>query len=159
RYIPFVRKAAFDSTSTYLTYSLVDTSGLKNGLYFRNLINESSRQHKIISKKEAVFDNLEWDNKNGRLAFTEAGLDTTFNGKDASLKVWTASSNKVDVLIKASEVSKDWMMRTRNSLKWSENGTLLFFGLMPKEMVEIDQKKNAKKGDSIDIYDWNQIFE
>ena len=155
--IPFVNEADFDSTSNYLAYSVVDTGGNSNGLYYRNLESSPSQQQQIISEEDGLFANLSWDNANQRLAFTQAAMDTTFETSDANLQVWSSSQDDVNTLIEASETNKGWALRTNNDLEWTDDGSRLFFGLMARDMVEVDQKDEEEQ-DSLDIYDREQIL-
>lgn len=155
--IPFVKEAAFDSTSSYLAYSVVDTSDSENGIYYRDLNDTPSERQAIAADKDGLFANLSWDDQNHRLAFTQAAMDTTFETDDADLKIWNASSNDTETLIESSEITEGWALRTNNNLGWTDNGQRLFFGLMPREMVEVDQKEDEEQ-DSVDIYDREQIL-
>jgi dipeptidyl aminopeptidase/acylaminoacyl peptidase len=155
--IPFVNEAGFDSTSNYLAYSVVDTGGNSNGLYYRNLESSPSQQQQITSEEDGLFANLSWDNANQQLAFTQAAMDTTFETSDANLQVWNASQDEVNTLIEASETNKGWALRTNNDLEWTDDGSRLFFGLMARDMVEVDQKDEEEQ-DSLDIYDREQIL-
>lgn len=155
--IPFVNEASFDSTSSYLAYSVVDTSGKGNGLYYRNLNDNPSEQQTVITDKNGLFENLSWDDKNKRLAFTQAALDTTFETSDADVKVWNFSRDNLSTLVNANEVNEGWALRTNNNLEWTNDGKRLFFGLMTRDMVEADQKKEEDP-DSVDIYDREQIL-
>lgn len=157
--IPFVKDAEFDSTSTYLAYSIVDTTSAENGLYVRHLKTDPSQQQEIAAKEHGLFANLSWDNTNKKLAFTEALLDTTFETSDARLKVWHTSDDQTEVLVDSSDVEDDWALRTNNDLEWTDNGARLFFGLMPRAMVEVDQNTTEEEADSVDIYDMEQILD
>jgi len=155
--IPFVKEVSFDSTSSYLAYSVVDTGGSQNGLYYRELDDNPAEQQPIASQKDRLFSNLSWEDNNTRLAFTEAVMDTTFETGDAQLKIWSASQNSTTTLVESSEVSEGWALRSNNDLEWTDNGERLFFGLMPRDMVEVDQKDKEEQ-DSVDIYDREQIL-
>lgn len=154
--IPFVNEAEFDSTSGYLAYSVVDTNSANNGLFFRDLNNAASEQE-IASEENAVFVNLAWDDANARLGFTQATLDTSNFTSDADLKVWNASGNDLSTLVSASDVKDGWALRTNNDLEWTDNGERLFFGLMTREMVEVDRPEKEEDKE-IDIYDQGQIL-
>lgn len=154
----FVKDVAFDSTSKYVAYSVVDSNGTGNGLYVRDLKNAPFSQKEIEAEKDALFDNLSWDDKNMQLAFTQAVLDTTFETNDAWLKVWDASKNETNVLVDPSKVDSGWALRTNNDLEWTDDGNRLFFGLMPRSMVKIEQKNETEEPDSIDVYNKEQIL-
>ncbi len=156
--IPFVKEAVFDSTSRHLAYSIVDTNSTNNGLYVHDLENEPFSGQEIATSEDGLFANISWDESNQRLAFTEAVLDTDFKSTDADLRLWDASDNQLQTLVESSEVGDRWALRTNNNLEWTDDGTRLFFGLMPQEMVEVDRNVKEKKSDSLDIYDIEQIL-
>ena len=157
--IPFVKEAVFDSTASYIAYSVVDTAGAGNGLYYRNLEDSPARQQEIAVQDDALFANLSWDDTHKRLAFTQAAMDTTFETEDAHIRVWEASKDQVNTLVDPADVEEDWALRTNNDLEWTDDGNRLFFGLMPQAMVStIQENKQDDEPDSIKIYDRQQIL-
>jgi dipeptidyl aminopeptidase/acylaminoacyl peptidase len=156
--MPFVKEASFDSTSSYLAYSVVDTNGFGNGIYYRDLSDEPSEQQAIVSDQDGLFANLSWDDHNHRLAFTHAAMDTTFETDDADLKVWNTSTANTETLVESSATTDGWALRTNNDLEWTDDGERLYFGLMTRDMVTVDQKKEKEEQASVDIYDRQQIL-
>ena len=156
--LPFVREAEFDSTSTYLTYSVADTNSANNGLYYRELGDSPSDRQTLVNRENALFANLSWDNPGERLAFTEATLDTSYQAGDADLKIWESNRDRLRTLVSASEPEDGWALRTNNDLEWTDDGNRLFFGLMPRAMVEADLDGEQEKPDTVDIYDREQIL-
>ncbi|WP_246043126.1 alpha/beta hydrolase family protein [Fodinibius saliphilus] len=157
--VPFVKEVAFDSTSHHLAYSVVDTNGANNGLFYRDLESSSSEKQTVVKAGNQLFANLEWDHNDEKLAFTQASLDTTFETDDADLRIWQVNDEGVRTLVEAGDVDKEWALRTNNDLEWTENGERLFFGLMSREMAEVNQKKKEEKADSVDIYSREQILD
>lgn len=156
--IPFVSQASFDSTSTYFTYAVVDTAGAENGLYVRNLADNPSRQEEIIARKNGLLTNLSWDDQHQRLAFTSATMDTSFGTGDATLNIWNAPQGQVKTLVDDSEVDEGWALRTNNNIEWTDDGERLYFGLMRREMAEVDQDTAKVESGSVDIYDRERIL-
>ncbi|NGP88387.1 alpha/beta hydrolase family protein [Fodinibius halophilus] len=156
--MPFVAEVSFDSTSQHLAYAVVDTSGEHNGLYYRDLNADVSEEKTVVKSEDKLFSNLEWDHNDEKLAFTQAQLDSTFETEDADLKIWKADNDEVTTLVAASDVDKEWALRTNNDLEWTDNGERLFFGLMPREMVEFNQNKKEEDPDSVDVYSREQIL-
>lgn len=153
----FVSSMAFDSLSNFLAYSVVDTSN-NNGLYIVDL--ESQQTNAIATKERGYFSNLTWEPKQSNLAFTEVTFDTAFIESDASLKLWTSKKNEVKTLVAPSEVASGFALRARNRLQFSNDGARLFFGLMDREMVNLEiegQQKKDHSSSDIDIYDIESI--
>lgn len=160
--IPFVKEAAFDSTSNHLVYSVVDTSGSNNGLFYRSLNDDPAQQRVIGQNDNGLYTNLTWHNQQSRLAFTEAALDTAFNQSDANLKLWEARNQRVRLLIDSASIGNKWALRTNNDLDWTKDGERIFFGVMPQDMVDLENKQaEEEKSDSaeIDIYDMDEILD
>ena len=70
--IPFVNEMSFDSTSTYLAYSVVDTSGTENGIYRIDLSGNTLSPEPIHNIENGLYQNLNWNGKKRQLAFTAA---------------------------------------------------------------------------------------
>lgn len=158
-HIQGVREAAFDSTSKYIAYSVADTSGEANGLYYRDLTGQPARQQTIEAKEQSIFGNLSWNNQTHQLAFTQAKQDTSCWLDDAYLKMWNPTGSKTQTLVEPSDVAEEWALRMNNKLVWTDDGQRLYFGLMPQNMADII-RRNAQdeQPDSIKIYDRNQIL-
>ncbi len=133
--IPNVSEFAFDSTSAYLAYSVVDTSGEENGLYYRNL--SSPQQGNTIKQlTDGYFNNLTWNDKHKKLGFTASTLDDSNKPGPATLSVWSAKEG-LQQLVDDSAARDGWTLRSTNELKWTTDGKRLFFGFLPEEMVEV----------------------
>ena len=157
--IPFVSAMAFDSLSTFLAYSVVDTSGNENGMYVFDL--ETSETKTIQQTEHGYFANLTWEPKKSSLAFTEVTYDTLFVETDAHLKFWDSKKNDLKILVSADEIGEGFAMRSRNRLQFSNDGNRLFFGLMDQDMVDIEVADQQKKeeDEEVDIYDIERIRE
>lgn len=156
--IPFVSEMAIDSTSNFLVYSVVDTSGSENGLYARDLSDNEDEAIEIHTKNKGFYNNLTWDNHNQRLAFTSSELNDDNEPVAADLQVWDADSENVSTLVASSDIPEEYALRTRNNLDWTNHGDRLFFGVRDQQMVELDEKNESEDSDSVDVYDMDQIL-
>lgn len=157
--IPFVTEMAFDSTSNYLAYSVVDTSGSENGIYSINLNTGDLSPSAIESRENGYYKNLSWNGKNRQLAFTSAVLDSAYEAGEAGLNIWDAGNGELNTVVEAGETMEKWTLRSDNDLEWTKDGHRLFFGLMQREMVQLDKKKEEQDTTkSIDIYDKEEIL-
>lgn len=155
---PFVTAFELDSLSNYLAYSVIDTSNAQNGVYVFDL--KAKETITIQQTESGLFSNLTWSPKKSDLAFTVATYDTAFVESDASLNLWTSRNQEVNTLVNADDVDQEYALRSRNRLLFTHDGNRLFFGLMDRAMVELDQQKEVdEKEEEIDIYDIDSIIE
>lgn len=160
--LDFIHEASVDSTSAYMAYSVVDTSGNENALYGMELADGDNQPVQLRSKPFGYYNNLTWDHKRERLAFTESELDTAnkFLPSDALLTVWSAPDNEMQVVADPSELPESYRLRSNNNLVWSHDGNRLFYGLMDAEMVLLEEQK--PKEDSLtseNLYDTGHVLD
>lgn len=156
RTLDFVSEMSFDSLSNYFSYSVIDTSGAGNGLFSYEL--EKDAVTEVHSSVNGFYDNLTWDPKRPRLAFTSALLDSSYKDGDATLYLWDAKKNRQETLVKPEDTSEEWTLKSNNRLTFTHDGKRLFFGLMSQEMVDLDNKEKDED-EEIDIYDIESIVE
>ncbi|MDZ7715983.1 MAG: prolyl oligopeptidase family serine peptidase [Balneolaceae bacterium] len=156
--IPFVSSMSFDSTSSHLAYSVVDTSA-QNGIYVRDL-SDARTEQAVHQQEHGFYNNLSWDDGTQRLAFVESTLDDDFEPGDANLHLWNAKNEQLQTLVSHEETPGGWALRSNNNLDWTQDGERLYFGFMDQEMVNAIEA-NAQKDttESIDIYDREQILD
>lgn len=159
--VPFVHEASFDSTAAYFVYSVSDTSGSENGLYFVDLSKDAPSGEKITGENLDLFSNLSWDHKRSRLAFTKAVLDQEddYRPGDAEIYTWHVGEGEPQVLISPDGIPEEYRLRDRNNFTWTYDGERLFFGLMEAEMVALDEQEAEK--DSLtteNLYDIDRIL-
>ena len=132
----FVSEFAFDSLSSYLAFSVVDTSDAKNGLFVIDL--DSQEQLQIERTPSSLFSNLTWAPKTSDLAYTVASYNQEYLRSDAYLKLWDSKRNSVHTLVAPDEVGQEYALRSRNQLVFSHDGNRLFFGLRDQAMVDLE---------------------
>ncbi|HCD50916.1 MAG TPA: S9 family peptidase [Balneolaceae bacterium] len=153
---PFVHSMEFDSLSNYMAYSIVDSSGTENGLYVYDLKTEVSQL--VDRRVNGYYANLTWEPKRSDLAFTFATYDTTFIQSDAWLRLWSPKKAELKTLVSPEEIDPEYALRSRNRLTFTHDGERLFFGLMLREMVDLDMKKEEESSEkTTDIYDVESI--
>jgi dipeptidyl aminopeptidase/acylaminoacyl peptidase len=159
--LPFVNEAAMDSTSSYLAYSIVDTSGQGNGLYMLDLKSADGGVQKIAGSENSFYSNLTWDDSESVLAFTESTFDPEFEfyPSDASIQTWSAANGELETLVGSEDVADGFRLRSNNNLTWTNDGNRLFYGVMDTEMVALDEQK--EEPDSVtteNLYDIDRIL-
>jgi dipeptidyl aminopeptidase/acylaminoacyl peptidase len=156
--IPFVLTFAFDSTSRFLAYTVADTSGKLNGLYYRDLRNIDSTQKPILANMNGVYTNLAWNNRTGQLAFVAATVDDKEKPGPGSVWIWESGDARPSEITPSTKAPAGWMAPSKNDLSWSKDGKRLFFGLKPKSATPdsastIDDTTNQGKGKEINLFD------
>ncbi len=157
----FVHELSADSTSSHVAFSVVDTSGNENGLFYSSLDADSLQPRKIRGAQHSFFNNLTWDYKRERIAFTESQLDTAnkYLPADAEIKIWQAEDNEMAILVSPDEAPEGYRLRSHNRLTWSHNGSKLYYGLMDQKMVELSEKQAEKDSlTSENLYDTERIL-
>ncbi len=153
----FVDEMAFDSLSTHLAYTIVDTSNTQNGLYAFDLKTEKTKQ--IDKQESGYYANLTWDHDQKKLAFTKASYDTSFVETDASLNIWNGQNNDLKTLLGPEEVDSNFALRSNNRLMFTHDGKRLFYGVMDAKMVELETKKDSEETEEVNIYDIAEIVD
>ncbi len=159
--IKFVSTFSFDSLSSYLAYSVLDSAKKNNGLYFYNLVNGSRLA--IDTAKNSVVENLLW-NKQNILAYQKTFLKKDEKKDSSELKVW--DNNKILLLLSSKDLTKDWYLPIENRISWSKDGLRLFFGIKPVVIKEEKEKKDSAKKDpynfepilakrEVDVWHWD----
>ena len=160
-YHPFMNESAFDSTSSYFVYSVVDTSGTDNSLNAVQLSAGTFSVKQVISAENGYYNNLTWDHKRSRLAFTVSVLDTDneYLPFDAFIVSWQAFNGEPQTLVRADDAEDGYRLRHRNNLTWTYDGKRLFYGVMDADMVALDEKSAPE--DSLtaeNLYDLDRIL-
>jgi dipeptidyl aminopeptidase/acylaminoacyl peptidase len=155
--LSFVDEMAFDSLSTHLAYSVVDTSESRNGLYAFDLKTEQSKQ--IDSQESGYYANLTWDHDLKKLAFTKATFDTSYVESDASLHIWNIDNNELKTLLGSEQTKEGFVLRSNNRLTFTHDGKRLYYGVMDAKMVELDTDNNSEDTEDVDVYDISDIVE
>jgi len=161
RLIPFVNEASIDSTSSYLAYATVDTTGDENGFFAIRLDKDHTEQKKVMGEESGYYTNLTWDHKNGRIALTAALLDTanSYRPEDASLVVWEAFDGEPETWLTPDDMEEGYRLRSRNNLTWSYDGERLFYGVKAAEMVALDERDTEADSLTADnLYDPERIL-
>lgn len=125
-----VKEFVFDSLATKIFYSVSESSGKKDGLYYRDLKKAFAPEYAIAKDSSALFSNLTWHERTNRLAYLMADVDGKQKARDGNLYVWNYGNADTKLLLKDS-TQAGWYLPLVNTLKWTEDGQRLFFGLKP----------------------------
>jgi len=146
----FISEFAFDSLSKSFVYAVSDTSGDKNGLYIIDLSEEKISSNIIDTLRNGIYTSLNW-NKKGDLAFVKSVFDTT--RKNYSAELYFYSDKKLVRVADSTLLKNNWLILSKNKLRWTKDGDRIFFGLRPFEKIK--HKDSSKTG----LYDFEKILE
>lgn len=157
--IPFVNEMSFDSTSSYLAYSVVDTSGTENGIYTIDLSSENLSPEPVQKDENGLYQNLSWNGKDRLLAYTAAAMDTTNEAGDADIQIWDADNDALNTAVNGEDVDEKWALRSNNDLEWTRDGKRLFFGVLDRELIDSGEQEQEDSTGTVDIYDREEILD
>ena len=142
----FIKSFALDSAATVLAFTVADTNGKGNGLYFINLKSKKLNKRPITEKENGYFDYLTWNNKAGKLAFLAGILNRKENPDSISLMIWDTDKKKINTAMSQKSLQKGWLLHAKNELRWSKDGRRLFLGTKPEsEIVPDEEEKKDEK--------------
>lgn len=101
-----------------------------NGLY---LFNNATQELKRISSGKGTYQQLVFDEEGGQLAFVAEKEPEKALSKPYSLYYYTMDMDTANVLINVTSpgIPKNWNVSGEGALRFSKNGSKLFFGLAP----------------------------
>ncbi len=119
-----------DSTSTYLFYSISSPNGKHDGVYYRDLNIQYIPENVIDADTSTNYSNIAWNKNLKHLAFLKSGLEENGKPKDCELMIWNFRENETFVAFEDS-AKTGWYIPDKNDLKWTKDGSRLYFGLKP----------------------------
>ncbi|HOI28706.1 MAG TPA: prolyl oligopeptidase family serine peptidase [Melioribacteraceae bacterium] len=148
--INLVTSFAFDSLSSYLAFSVLDTSRRNNGLYLWDL----KKREMIIADtaKNSVIENLTWHRSN-KLAYLKTILRKDQKKDSCELKMW--DNGKVESLAGLNNLREGYYIPVENRLTWSKDGERLFFGIKQSMINNQNTVKDTSKNSQ---YDFDKIL-
>ncbi len=158
--LPDVVSFAFDSTSQFFAYSVADTSGDRNGLFYRELKNDPQIEHTILQNEDEQYHQLTWCNQSGKLAFLSNVKAEKKEEVPCSMWLWDSESRDLKNILPPDKTPDGWSIPEKNNLSWTRDGDRLFFGLKPKSMFDLkDDEKEEDEKEEVDIFDIQDILE
>lgn len=159
--IPFVESFSVDSTASHLVYTVADTSGEENGIYYRELSDEQPEQQMIHEQADGHYSSLSWHNDSGRLAFIASQRDEDEQTGPADIMVWNSGSGNLETLLTSADAPDGWLIPSHSGLQWTNDGDRLFFGFQPERMHRLARKdfEHEVPEEEFDLYDYDQILE
>jgi dipeptidyl aminopeptidase/acylaminoacyl peptidase len=156
--MPHVKEFAFDSLSTMLAVTTLDTA-TRGALTVRTLADGATML--VDSATSGVYTHPTWRTKSPSpataspmMAFLKANVSTTNIVSPAALYTWDGGSRATKLLVANEAVPKSWMLPSKNTLAWSHPSSSsspssaanrLYFGFKP---IEVHQAVSAKEPDA-----------
>lgn len=126
-----VSEFIFDSTATYLFYTISGSEGDRDGVYGRNLTETFAPEFIIESDTNKYFGKLAWNKHEDVLAYLFGELDDDGKADECELKIWNAQDNSIKAIMDSTNIPENWFIPYKNSMEWTEDGDRLFFGIKP----------------------------
>lgn len=116
----------------------------------------------FINNGIGTIENLTWDESGEKLAFV-ADIDTSKHHKSDLIKYhdlyfWNNKKGNITRLVNTNNLEDKWQISNDASLRFSKDGTKLFFGTkpIPKYLPDTLQLKSEKV--VLDIWSWNDGY-
>lgn len=161
REFDFVQDYSIDSTSTWMVYSVADTSGEENGLYALNL-DENDEPETIHKISDGRYTNMTWHDRSVRLGFLESRVDEQHEETGpATLRKWNGETGELQTLTDSDDAPSGKLIPSHANLSWSNDGDRLFFGYQPEEMFRLARtdEEEDKDPEEFDLYDFDTILD
>lgn len=174
-FIPSVKDFAFDSLSTALATTTLD-SAVRGALTVR-MLTAPKTALLLDSAQRGIYTHPVWHQTNGLLAYCAASVSTTNIVSAASLKLWNTatSGNSPQTLVSSENAPTSWTLPSKNTLVWMQDGKRLLVGLKPNEihqavsLPEIDASADTletdlydpakiRKTTEIDVWKWDDDY-
>jgi dipeptidyl aminopeptidase/acylaminoacyl peptidase len=153
-----VRSFTFDEEGRYIAYAVASADNSRDGLYARDLSTAGEPETTIDTRPFGHYAELTFAESGPRLAFIAATEDEDGTPGKGTLMAWmpegTAAATRE--LVSSADAPDGWFVPSTNSLTWSDDGTLLFFGWRPiraDERARLEGDADAEETDDIEAFD------
>jgi len=150
-----VREYTFDSLSTKIFYWTASKDKRNDGLYYRDLKKAFAPELAIEIDSNAVYANLTPYSKDPKFAFAKSIVNK--KGKPTNYSVHFWDGENLNLILDTAFSATQYIPET-NEFKWSDDGTLIYFGF--KYLTEkVEENDDDKKFTDSNYYDVNRILE
>jgi dipeptidyl aminopeptidase/acylaminoacyl peptidase len=138
--VPHVRAFAVSPHRPLVAYAVASPETARDGLYIRDLSVEGAPEKVVHAAAFGHYAQLTWSEV-GSLAFVAATENTDGEPGRGSLMAWLGGETRTLVATDAGPAG--WVVPAVNELRWSDDGTRVFFGWRP---LRPDEVKTAASG-------------
>lgn len=156
-----IKHISFDSTSSFLLYTKNSEDNRANGVFYRDLEKAFAPEITIQKDTSYIFDSFLHNLDFGHLVYKLAKIDTNKKANKFELNLYNFQAKELNTITKADEF-KGWYIPKNSSLKWTDNGERLYYGVKPDSQFIDEDEKDKDKDKKIkveDYYDYNKILE
>jgi dipeptidyl aminopeptidase/acylaminoacyl peptidase len=141
--IPNVREFAWDEGGRYLAYTIAAADNARDGLYVRDVRTPEEPEAPVDVRPFGHYAEMTWSEnpEAPALAFVMAVEDRDGEAGKGTVMAWTGSETAS--LVTSADAPEGWFVPVGNSLRWSEDGSRLFFGWRPIRDDERDRLESA----------------
>jgi hypothetical protein len=137
----YVTEYAFDSTSAWFAYIVAEPRGERNGVYAIDMKSGNMLPIKITGKANANYSSLNWTHHRYLLGFVSSEKLRNDEPDDCQLKIWAAKLHEMIHAVDSANTPKGYFIPFKNELKWSIDGSNLYFGLKPLKDSSTKEEK------------------
>jgi len=143
--VDYVNEYLIDSLSNYIFYAVSSPDGKRDGIYKRRLTDEYIPEIAINNNENTFFSNLAWNYNTGNLAYVKYKLRKEGEPDNGEIFMWEEKQpEQKKIALSENNIEKGWYIPPINNLKWTDDGSKLFFGLKPlseKDTISFEDKK------------------
>lgn len=167
--IPQVAGFSFDESGEWLAYVVAAGDGTGDGIYLKNL-REDGPALELEAGSFVQIQSLRWWEKGNRLAWVTAEENPEGDAGPGSLSYW--DGQEVHSVVGPDDLQDGWILPASNTLRWSRDGSHLFYGTRPRNQAEEEMLRgqpevpHAGEGETqgapeeeFDPYDFEAILE
>jgi dipeptidyl aminopeptidase/acylaminoacyl peptidase len=154
--LKYVTDYEFTENGKYLAYLTtgIDSTDYKAGIYILNIF---TKQSVAVFENENGAKKMTWDEAGEKLAWI-ADTDTSKAHKSALIKpfelfYWDNKKGNKTALSDGFGLPEKWMINEYSTLDFSDNGSKLFFGIVPQP-IEPDTITLKEDRAVVDIWSW-----
>jgi hypothetical protein len=163
----YVTEFLIDTNSNYLFYIVSEPKGTKNGVYSLPLQSGQLLPVKVHAAEIANYSCLEWNSQRNLLAYICSKKMKNDEPDSCSLFIWSSVVRHNSQAVYPDSCREGWFLPFKNYLKWSKEGSLLFFGFKKFSDTALSDNKTKyadstfydintiEKNTDIDVWHWN----
>ncbi len=130
--IDYVLEYALDSASRYVFYSISSPDGERDGLYARKLWEAFAPEFAINKVEKTLYSAIAWSPNSRTLGYVSSTMTKEGVPNDGTLMIWEeVRAAQTQIALTPQTAPRGWFIPYKNDTKWTEDGTILFFGLKP----------------------------
>lgn len=152
----YVKDYSIDSTSSYMAFTVEDTSGEGNGVFIVDMSYPGKEPLTAFIDTNAWGGNLSWTRRTRTLAFLAGRLDDKEKRADAGLYIWSPGEDSAGLIVDDGRLQEGWKVYHTNNLQWTRDGKRLFFGIKPASEIIPDEEED--KDTVPDLFDQEKIL-